>query len=59
MALHWKILIGMALGVLVGVIAAATGSKEFVVDWRKPFGPIVINLRKLIAMPLIIASLRT
>jgi Na+/H+-dicarboxylate symporter len=57
MALHWKILIGMALGVLVGVIAAATGSKEFVVDWIKPFGTIFINLLKLIAMPLIIASL--
>jgi Na+/H+-dicarboxylate symporter len=57
MALHWKILIGMALGVLVGIIAATTGSKEFIVDWVKPFGTIFINLLKLIAMPLIIASL--
>ena len=56
-SLHWKILIGMFLGVVVGIIAAYTGGKEFVVDWVKPFGTIFINLLKLIAIPLIIASL--
>src|SRR5690606_10345263 len=31
--------------------------KDFVVNWIKPFGTIFINLLKLIAIPLIIASL--
>ncbi|MDH3648283.1 MAG: dicarboxylate/amino acid:cation symporter [Saprospiraceae bacterium] len=55
--LHWKILIGMFLGILVGFGASAIGINEFVQDWIKPFGTIFINLLKLIAIPLIIASL--
>jgi len=57
LSLHWKILIGMALGVIVGLIAAYAGGKDIIVDWIKPFGTIFINLLKLIAMPLIIVSL--
>jgi proton glutamate symport protein len=55
--LHWQILIGMALGVLFGLLAARLGWQGFVVDWIKPFGTIFINALKLIAVPLIIASL--
>lgn len=55
--LHWQILIGMVLGVGVGVLASALGWQAFVVDWIKPFGTIFINSLKLIAVPLIIASL--
>ncbi len=55
--LHWKILLGMVLGVVLGIIATSTGIKGFVTDWIKPFGVIFINLLKLIAMPLIVASL--
>ena len=33
------------------------GGKGFVTDWIKPFGTIFINLLKLIAVPLILASL--
>lgn len=55
--LHWQILIGMVLGVVVGLIAANTGEKEAVRDWIAPFGTIFINLLKLIALPLILASL--
>ena len=56
--LHWKILGGMALGLLAGVILSRIGGgSEFVRDWIKPFGTIFINLLKLIAIPLIIASL--
>ncbi len=55
--LHWKILIGMFLGVAFGILASSFGAKAFVVDWIKPFGVIFINLLKLIAIPLIIASL--
>lgn len=57
LALHWKILIGMILGVIFGLIINTTGGAEFVRDWIKPIGTVFINLLKLIAIPLIIASL--
>jgi len=58
LALHWKILIGMVLGVLLGFIASSfDGGKELVQDWIKPFGTIFINSLKLIAVPLILGSL--
>ena len=57
-ALHWKILIGMALGVICGLILSfVDGGGAFVGDYIKPFGTIFINLLKLIAIPLILASL--
>ncbi len=57
LALHWKILIGMVLGVVFGVIMSRMNASEFVVDWVKPVGTIFIKLLKLIAIPLIVASL--
>ena len=56
--LHWKILLGMALGVLFGMamIQFQFGA-SLVIDWIKPFGTIFINSLKLIAIPLILASL--
>ncbi|MCB0472945.1 MAG: dicarboxylate/amino acid:cation symporter [Flavobacteriaceae bacterium] len=58
MALHWQILLGMVAGVLVGLIMAyIDGGKGLVRDWIKPFGTIFINALKLIAVPLILASL--
>ena len=58
LALHWKILIGMVLGIAFGFIMnSVEGGKDFVIDWIKPFGTIFINLLKLIAVPLILASL--
>jgi Na+/H+-dicarboxylate symporter len=58
LALHWKILIGMVLGIVFGFIMnTIDGGKGFVTDWIKPFGTIFINLLKLIAVPLILASL--
>ncbi len=58
LALHWKIIIGMVLGVIAGWIAIQfSGGKELIIDWIKPFGTIFINALKLIAVPLIIASL--
>jgi len=57
-ALHWKIIIGMVLGVIFGFIMnSVDGGKGFVTDWIAPFGTIFINLLKLIAVPLILASL--
>ncbi|NNC83489.1 MAG: dicarboxylate/amino acid:cation symporter [Flavobacteriales bacterium] len=58
LALHWKILLGMVVGVIFGlVMSQISGGAEFTGDWIKPFGTIFINALKLIAMPLIIASL--
>ena len=58
LALHWKILFGMVLGVLFGVLLSlVSGGPDFIKDYIKPFGTIFINLLKLIAVPLILASL--
>lgn len=56
--LHWKILIGLAIGVGFGFLAVnIPGGREFTVDWIKPLGTIFINALKLLAIPLIVASL--
>jgi len=58
LALHWQILLGMAFGVLFAVLLIQfSWGKQIIVDWIKPFGNIFINLLKLIAVPLILASL--
>ena len=58
MALHWKILIGMVLGILFGLLMTfVSGGATFVLYWINPFGTIFVKLLKLIAVPLIIASL--
>ena len=56
-ALHWKIIIGMILGVVFGLIANKFGLHKFTSDWIKPWGIIFVNLLKLIAVPLVFASL--
>lgn len=56
--LHWKILIGMILGILFGFLMTGVDwGKDFVGDWIQPLGTIFVKLLKLIAIPLIIASL--
>jgi len=58
LALHWQILIGMVTGVIFGVVMTKTGwGKEFILNWIAPVGTIFVRLLKLIAIPLIIASL--
>lgn len=57
--LYAKILIGMLVGVVLGIVAVLTGIGWIVSDWIKPFGLIFLNLLKLVAMPLIFASLVT
>ena len=47
----------MIAGVLFGIIASKLGWQGFVADWIKPAGTIFISLLKLIAIPLILASL--
>lgn len=55
--LHWLILIGMAAGILFGLLAVVADWQQFTIDWIKPWGTIFIRLLKLIAVPLIIVSL--
>ncbi|MEM7486177.1 MAG: dicarboxylate/amino acid:cation symporter [Bacteroidota bacterium] len=56
--LHWQILIGMLFGIVFGfVMTQVDWGKGFVSDWIQPFGTIFVTLLKLIAIPLIIASL--
>ncbi len=57
--LHWQIIVGLALGLVFGIVAASAGWSRFVDDWIAPFGTLFINLLKLIAVPLILASLIT
>ena len=57
LALHWQILIGMAAGLLFGWVAVMLGYQQLTIDWIKPFGTIFIRLLKMIAIPLIVASL--
>ena len=56
-ALHWQIIIGMVIGVLYGLVAVNMGWVEFTNSWIKPWGTIFVNLLKLIAVPLVFASL--
>ena len=57
--LHWQIIIGLILGLIFGVIAAAQGWQSFTADWIAPFGQIFLRLLQLIAVPLVLASLIT
>lgn len=57
-ALHWQILIGMAAGILIGLFFTEfSWGSQIITNWVKPFGNIFINSLKLIAVPLILASL--
>ncbi|MCM4161118.1 dicarboxylate/amino acid:cation symporter [Antarcticibacterium flavum] len=48
----------MAVGIIFALILSAfSWGAEFIRDWIKPFGTIFINSLKLIAVPLILASL--
>ncbi len=53
--LHLQILLAMFLGVVAGFLLI--GQTQFSNDWIKPFGTIFINLLKLVAVPLVVASL--
>ncbi|MDM9631672.1 dicarboxylate/amino acid:cation symporter [Robiginitalea aurantiaca] len=56
--LHWQILIGMLFGILFGfAMTYPEWGPQFVQDWISPFGTIFVKLLKLIAIPLILASL--
>lgn len=52
-----KIILGMVLGVLTGILAVNVGLSDLVTDWIKPWGTIFIRVLKLIAVPLVFVSL--
>lgn len=55
--LHWQIIIGLVLGLLWGLIASLIGLGDFTSAYIRPVGTIFIDLLKLIAVPLVLASL--
>lgn len=55
--LHWKIIIGLILGLLWGLFSSIAGLNVFTTDYIRPFGTIFVNLLQLIAIPLVLASL--
>ena len=59
LALHWKIIFGLVLGLIYGIFSASYGWGTFTTNWIAPFGTVFINLLKLIAVPLVFASLVT
>jgi len=57
LALHWKIIIGLVLGVVFALLSSWLGLSRFTINWIDPFGTIFINLLKLIAVPLVLLSI--
>src|SRR5690554_339876 len=57
LSLHWKIIIGLILGIVWALVSSSLGWSSFTVDWIAPFGTIFINLLKLIAVPLVLVSI--
>ncbi|QDH78841.1 dicarboxylate/amino acid:cation symporter [Echinicola soli] len=56
--LHTQIIIGLVLGLVFGLIVIKTQmSPDFTMDYIKPIGTIFINALKMIAVPLVLASL--
>lgn len=55
--LHWQILLGLVSGLIWGLISSQTGLNGFTTDYIKPVGTIFVTLLKLIAVPLVLASL--
>jgi proton glutamate symport protein len=56
--LHTQIIIGLVLGLMLGLAVVHFGlGAGFILDYIKPIGTIFINALKMIAVPLVLASL--
>lgn len=56
--LHTQIIIGLVLGLVFGLVVIKTSiPNSFTIDYIKPVGTIFINSLKMIAVPLVLASL--
>ncbi len=59
LALHWKIIIGMILGIIWAYFSIRFEFNDLTKDWVTPFGTIFIRLLKFIAIPLVLFSIIT
>jgi Na+/H+-dicarboxylate symporter len=57
MALHWKIIFGLVIGVIFAYVSSEMGWSAFTLDWIKPWGTIFINILKMIAVPMVLFSI--
>lgn len=57
LALHWKIIIGLAIGTIWAFFSSYLGWNEFTRDWINPFGVVFIRALKFIAVPLVLFSI--
>src|SRR5690554_274968 len=57
LALHWKIIIGLVLGIAWAFAASYLGWNDFTRSWINPFGVIFIRMLKFIAVPLVLFSI--
>ena len=57
MSLATKIFIGLALGIVAGLIFMAIGHADWAVSYIKPFGTIFLNLIKFIVVPVVLTSI--
>jgi Na+/H+-dicarboxylate symporter len=57
LALHWKIIIGLVLGIIWAFLSSYLGWSEFTLNWIDPFGKIFMRLLKMIAIPLVLFSI--
>lgn len=55
--LHFKIIIGLVLGIIWAFISSSLGLNQFTINWIDPFGQIFIRLLKFIAVPLVLFSI--
>lgn len=56
--LHTQIIIGLVLGLVVGLVIVKFGFDPYIIlNFVKPIGTVFINSLKMIAMPLVFASL--
>lgn len=57
LSLPIKIFIGMALGIIAGLIFAFAGWGDFTKEWIKPIGTIYVNLLKFLVVPVVLFSI--
>ena len=57
LSLPIKIFIGMALGIIAGLIFAFAGWGNFTKEWIKPIGTIYVNLLKFLVVPVVLFSI--
>ncbi len=55
--MYVKIILGMVLGIVLGLLGVSFHFESFIHNWIGPWGIIFIRLLKLIAVPLVLVSL--